>query len=50
VPQSLYQLGVLLVPPGVQPLLELVEDQQDFLARLDADSAAQSATGPEYRG
>ena len=32
-PQSGDQLCVLLVPPGEEPLLELVEDQQDLLSR-----------------
>ena len=32
-PQRGDQLGVLLVPAGEEPLLELVEDQQDLLAR-----------------
>ncbi len=32
-PQRGDQLGVLLVPAGEEPLLELVEDQQDLLPR-----------------
>ena len=34
-PQGLHQFGVLFVLLGVQPLLELVEDEQHLLARLE---------------
>ncbi len=35
-PQGLHQFGVLLLLLGVQPLLELVEDDDDLLADRDA--------------
>ena len=31
--QGIDQFGILLTPPGVEPLLELVEDQEHLLAR-----------------
>jgi hypothetical protein len=35
------EFGVLLRPVGVQPLLELVEDHQDFLVGTQSLSLAQ---------
>jgi hypothetical protein len=43
VPQRLHQLGVLLLLLGVQPLLELVEDDQHFFANWKALSTAQDS-------
>jgi hypothetical protein len=34
-PQGLHQISVLIFLPGVQPLLELVEDDQNFPADRD---------------
>jgi hypothetical protein len=44
-PQGLHQLRVLLFLPGVQPLLELVQDDQHLLARRQALPAAQGGQG-----
>ena len=53
-PQGGDQLGVLLAPPGVQPLLELVEDEQHLLARAAAPApaarAARDSTRPSSGG
>ena len=51
-PQRGDQLGVGLVPPGEQPLLELVEHEQHLLAGPEATPPAQGGQGvdqPEFR-
>ena len=44
-PQGGDQLGVLLAPPGEEPLLELVEDQQHLLARAERPTPPQRGQG-----
>ena len=48
-PQGGDQLRVLLAPPGEQPLLELVEDQQDLLRRARATRPRRSAASASTR-
>src|SRR5262249_38287518 len=40
-PEGLHQIRVLLPSRGMEPLLELVEDDQNLLARRDASPLAQ---------
>src|SRR5207244_10312943 len=43
--QGLHQFRIVFLPFGVKPLLELVEDDQDFLARRNAFPTAQCGQG-----
>ena len=45
-PQSLGQFRVLFSPLGVQPLLELVEDDEHLLGLVQALALAQGGKGP----
>ena len=45
-PQGGDQFGVLLAPPGEEPLLELVEDQQHLLARAERSAPAAARPAP----
>ena len=52
VPQGGDQFGVLLTPPGMEPLLELVQDQQHLLTGAQDASlphAASESTSPILR-
>ena len=44
--QCLHQFGVLFLPFGVEPLLELVQDEQHLLPSWQPLSTAESCQGP----
>src|SRR5262249_22211808 len=44
-PQSLHKVGIQFLLSGVEPLLELVEDDHQFLCDRKATSAAEDSDG-----